>query len=71
MQDYTIHEPDLSGATAGAGLAVFIMFLLVIYWLATIVPNLAIAVRRLRDAGFHWAFIFLGVGPTIASFIQF
>lgn len=54
---------------AGAGLAVFIMFLLTIYGLATIVPHLAITVRRLRDAGFHWAFIFLGVGPTIASFI--
>ena len=63
------YEPDLSGAMAGAGLAVFIMFLLVIYELATIVPHLAITVRRLRDAGFHWAFIFLGVGPSIASFI--
>lgn len=63
------YEPDLSGVTAGAGLAVFIMFLLAIYWLATIVPNLAIAVRRLRDAGFHWAFIFLTVGPSLASFI--
>lgn len=63
------YEPDLSGAMAGAGLAVFIMFLLAIYWLATIVPNLAITVRRLRDAGFHWAFIFLTVGPSLASFI--
>ena len=63
------YEPDLSGAMAGAGLAMFIMFLLAIYWLATIVPNLAIAVRRLRDAGFHWAFIFLTVGPSLASFI--
>lgn len=63
------YEPDLSGAMAGAGLAVFIMFLLIIYWLATIVPNLAIAVRRLRDAGFHWAFIFLTVGPSLASLI--
>ena len=63
------YEPDLSGAMAGAGLAVFIMFLLAIYELATIVPYLAITVRRLRDAGFHWSFIFLGVGPTIASFI--
>ena len=63
------YEPDLSGAMAGAGLAVFIMFLLAIYELATIVPYLAITVRRLRDAGFHWAFIFLGVGPTIASVI--
>ena len=63
------YEPDLSGAMAGAGLAVFIMFLLTIYGLATIVPYLAITVRRLRDAGFHWAFIFLGVGPSIASVI--
>ena len=63
------YEPDLSGAMAGAGLAAFIMFLLAIYGLATIVPHLAITVRRFRDAGFHWSFIFLGVGPTIASFI--
>lgn len=63
------YEPDYSGAMAGAGLAAFIMFLLAIYWLATIVPNLAITVRRLRDAGFHWAFIFLSVGPSIASFV--
>ena len=63
------YEPDLSGAMAGAGFAAFIMFLLAIYGLATIVPHLAITVRRLRDAGFHWAFIFLGVGPSIASFI--
>ena len=63
------YEPDLSGSMAGAGFAAFIMFLLAIYGLATIVPHLAITVRRLRDAGFHWAFIFLGVGPSIASFI--
>ena len=63
------YEPDFSGAMAGAGFAAFIMFLLAIYGLATIVPHLAITVRRLRDAGFHWTFIFLGVGPLIASFI--
>ena len=63
------YEPDFSGAMAGAGFAAFIMFLLAIYGFATIVPHLAITVRRLRDAGFHWAFIFLGVGPLIASFI--
>ena len=63
------YEPDYSGAMAGASFAAFIMFLLAIYGFATIVPNLAITVRRLRDAGFHWAFIFLTVGPSIASFI--
>ena len=63
------YEPDFSGAMAGAGFAAFIMFLLAIYGFATIVPNLAITVRRLRDAGFHWAFIFLTVGPSIASFV--
>ena len=63
------YEPDFSGAMAGASFAAFIMFLLAIYGFATIVPNLAITARRLRDAGFHWAFIFLTVGPSIASFI--
>ena len=31
----------------------------VIFFLAILVPTLALSVRRLRDAGFHWAFIFL------------
>lgn len=31
--------------------------------MASIVPLLAVTVRRLRDAGFHWAWIFLSLAP--------
>ena len=34
-----------------------------IFYLAILVPTLALSVRRLRDAGFHWAFIFLRFAP--------
>ena len=34
-----------------------------IFFLAILVPTLALSVRRLRDAGFHWAFIFLRFAP--------
>ncbi|QAY61378.1 DUF805 domain-containing protein [Microbacterium protaetiae] len=61
-----------AGATAGSGrsgfaaLSVFgglLMLALVLWELAVLVPGLAVLVRRLRDAGFHWGFIFLGVVP--------
>lgn len=69
-QDATYgYEPDSSAILAGAGFAVIFIFILILYALATFVPNLAIIVRRLRDAGYHWAFLFLYVGPFLLSFI--
>ena len=70
VQDSTYgYEPDPSAILAGAGFAVIFIFILILYGLATFVPNLAIIVRRLRDAGYHWAFLFLYVGPLLISFI--
>ena len=40
----------------------------VIFFLAILVPTLALSVRRLRDAGFHWAFIFLHFVPIVGRF---
>lgn len=58
--------------------ATFMVFGLVaiiyaIFYLAILVPTLALSVRRLRDAGFHWAFIFLRFAPMggIALLILF
>ena len=70
VQDSTYgYESDPSAILAGAGFAVIFIFILILYALATFVPNLAIIVRRLRDAGYHWAFLFLYVGPFLLSFI--
>jgi uncharacterized membrane protein YhaH (DUF805 family) len=38
-----------------------------VWFLATIVPYLAIGVRRLRDAGFSGALILLGLAPVLGT----
>ena len=43
------------------GIAIIYM----IFWLALILPMLALTVRRLRDAGFHWALIFVIFIPMV------
>ncbi len=41
-----------------------------IWFLATIVPYLAIGVRRLRDGGFPWGLIFVGLVPIIGTVVM-
>lgn len=62
-------EFDLSVFIASLGSTFIIIILLSIFWIATLVPNLAIIVRRLRDAGYHWAFIFLYVAPVLLMWV--
>ena len=40
-----------------------VVIIYAIFYLAILVPTLVLSVRRLRDAGFHWAFIFLRFVP--------
>ena len=68
----------MDSVSDSASEAVFIFFGLVaiiyaVFYLAILVPTLALSVRRLRDAGFHWAFIFLRFAPMggIALLILF
>ena len=44
-------------------------FLSSVYSLATLIPGLAICVRRLRDAGHHWANIFWAFLPVVGTII--
>ena len=37
--------------------------------MAILLPNLAISIRRLRDAGFHWSLIFVPIGAVLFSFL--
>jgi len=50
-------------------IATVIILAMFVYCLAVILPFISIQVRRLRDAGYHWAFIFLrfalGIGGII------
>jgi uncharacterized membrane protein YhaH (DUF805 family) len=48
---------------AGGVLGSLLFVALMLWAFAIVVPNLAVTVRRLRDAGFHWALIFLTLIP--------
>ena len=52
---------------------VAILSLYIILFMVLFIPSLALRVRRLRDAGFHWAFIFIAFAPMggIALLILF
>ena len=63
-------NPDPS-AIWRAGFAVIFIFILTLYAPGQLfVPTLFIIVRRLRDAGYHWAFLFLYVGPYYYHLFQ-
>lgn len=58
----------MDSVSHSASEATFMVFGLVaifyaVFYLVILVPTLALSVRRLRDAGFHWAFIFLRFAP--------
>lgn len=40
-----------------------------LWGLATLLPQLGLAVRRLRDAGYHWAFLFLALVPIVGAIV--
>ena len=44
-----------------------VVIIYVVFYLAILVPTIALTVRRLRDAGFHWAFIFLRFAPMVGG----
>ncbi len=47
-----------------------LLYLLVMtYFLASFIPSIALQVRRLRDAGYHWALIFLRFAFVIGGIV--
>ena len=38
-----------------------------LYTIATIIPGISIVIRRLRDAGKAWAWVFIGLIPVIGT----
>ena len=43
---------------------ILLYLLAMLYFFANYIPSIALQVRRLRDAGFHWALIFLSYAPV-------
>lgn len=63
-------ETVLNSETGGA-LSTAFAGLMVIYYIAILLPSLAIQVRRLRDGGYHWALLFLYLVPLFGRLILF
>ena len=40
------------------------------WFVVTLLPYLAVGVRRLRDAGFAWGLIFLGLVPLVGTVVM-
>ena len=51
------------------GILPILAFIGTLYTLAALIPGLALTVRRLRDAGKHWAWIFISCVPLVGSII--
>lgn len=61
-------DPTTGMTSPGAG-GIFPAILLILWGLATIVPQLALIVRRLHDANYAGPFIFLGLIPFVGGII--
>lgn len=62
----------IAGATDSSFLAVISLILLLIffaYGIAACLPGIAVTVRRLRDAGYNWSYIFVAFIPFVGGII--
>lgn len=50
-----------------SGVSEFFFKLLTFFWFASIVPSLPLTIRRLRDAGKTWPWIFIAFIPLIGG----
>ena len=50
-------------------ISVILLLIFFAYGVATVLPGLAITVRRLRDAGYNWQYIFIPLIPFVGIFI--
>ena len=48
---------------------ILLYLLAMLYFFANYIPSIALQVRRLRDAGFHRALIFLSYAPVIGDIV--
>ena len=63
---------SIASATESSFLAVIsfiILFIFFAFGIAAILPGIAVTVRRLRDAGYNWPYIFISLIPFVGPII--
>ena len=50
-------------------ISVILFLIIFVFCIAAVLPGIAVTVRRLRDAGYHWAYIFIPLIPFVGIFI--
>ena len=58
-----------TGSMDAFTISVILLLIFFAYGIATVLPGLAITVRRLRDAGYNWPYIFIPLIPFVGIFI--
>ncbi|WP_339014797.1 DUF805 domain-containing protein (plasmid) [Lactococcus garvieae] len=71
LSKYILVSERGMGTPEVSPLTIIVGGILVLYSLATLVPSIAINVRRLRDAGFRWTFFFLMLIPYVGAITVF
>ena len=60
---------DETGSSDLFTIGVILLLIFFAYGVAAVLPGIALTVRRLRDAGYHWAYIFIPLIPFVGIFI--
>ena len=58
-------QETLNFSTVHSKTGLWALAFLAFFYFLILVPSQAICVRRLRDAGIHWSWIFLNLGPVL------
>jgi len=58
-----------TGSRAVFTISLHLLLIFFAYGVATVLPGIAITVRRLRDAGYNWPYIFIPLIPFVGIFI--
>jgi len=56
-------------AAGSEALSLIISLIMLVWGLATVVPSIAMAIRRLRDSGREWYYYLLVLVPLVGTFI--
>lgn len=59
-------ETDIDSLSPDMLIVTVVFVIVALVWsLGVLLPTLAVSVRRLRDAGYHWAWIFIQLVPLV------